>query len=105
MIYGRFGDEVTILRRGTLADVQTLDNRKPDQRDRDNVANDAYVVVQANDNGQEYLYHLAYLRADNGLTEIMEVLATLQPVTAEVDVDAARRSRSLMDPDYSRDHN
>jgi len=76
MIYGRWGDPVELLRIGTLADVRTLDNRKPDQRDRNNVDNGAYVVVRQ-DNGSEALYHLAYLRADDGLAEISRVLDTL----------------------------
>jgi len=65
--------EPTVLRYGTLADVKTLDNRKPDQIDKDAVDNGSYVVIRQDD-GQERLYHLAYLRADNGLAEIMAAL-------------------------------
>lgn len=77
MIYGRFGDELTLVRRGTLADVQNLDGRTPDDRDRQNIEHGVYVVARANDNGKEYLYHLAYLRADDGIAEIETALNAL----------------------------
>jgi hypothetical protein len=70
MIYGRFGDPLTIVRRAVLADVKALDGRKPDAKDRQAIANDAYVVVRYADNGKEALYHLALLKADNGAQEI-----------------------------------
>lgn len=76
MIYGRFGDPVTILRAGTLEDVKTLDKRKPDKQDQENVANRGYVVIRQDD-GKERLYHLAYLRADNGFAEIAEEMRKL----------------------------
>jgi hypothetical protein len=68
-IYGRFGDEVAIVRIGTLADVKSLDKRKPNKQDRDAVDNMSYVVVRQND-GTERLYHQAFMRATGGSVEI-----------------------------------
>ena len=75
MIYGRSGDPVTVLRLAALADVRRLDGRKPDKQDRDAIKSESYVVVK-DDSGQERLYHLAFLRADEGAAEIMKALAT-----------------------------
>ena len=72
-IYGRFGDEVTIVRRGELADVEALDHRKPDDQDRRLAEAGSYVVVRRSD-GEEILYHIAYLRADGGAAEILDTL-------------------------------
>ena len=70
MIYGRAGlPIVKILRRGRLSDVRRLDNRKPDNRDREAVRLGDYVVVTYGDD-KEYLYHRAFLRADRGAAEI-----------------------------------
>jgi hypothetical protein len=74
MIYGRFGDPVTIVRRGTLKDVEKLDGRKPDKQDREAIKSASYVVVLVLDDGRERLCHLAYLRADRGALEIGEAL-------------------------------
>jgi hypothetical protein len=78
MIYGRFGDAVTIVRMGTLDDVKTIDGRKPDKQDREAVEIGSYVVVRQ-DNGKERLYHLAFLRADGGSKEINEAIAACDP--------------------------
>jgi hypothetical protein len=72
VIYGRFGQEVTIVRYGRTADVRELDGRKPDKQDREAIENRSYVVVL--DGGRERLYHLAFLRADGGAGEIYEAL-------------------------------
>ena len=68
MIYGRFGGTVTILRTAVLADVQRLDERKPDKKDKEALKLGAYIVVRSDD--KERLYHQAYLRADGGSVEI-----------------------------------
>ena len=73
MIYGRFGDKVTIQRLARIEDVRALDERKPDKADRDAIASDSYVVV-SQDDGKLRLYHQAYLRADNGAVEIGAVI-------------------------------
>jgi hypothetical protein len=78
MIYGRFGDTLTLVRRAVLADVKALDGRSPDAKDLQNLAHGTYVVARAEDNGKEYLYHLAYLHADNGLAEIETALDALE---------------------------
>lgn len=75
MIYGRFGEVVTIKRVGSLEDVQKLEGRKPDKQDREFVASMSYVVVD--DDGKERLYHRAFLRADGGSSEIAEAIKML----------------------------
>jgi len=72
VIYGRCGQPITVLRRGTLADVKNLDGRKPDKQDREAVRNGSYVVVL--DDGKERLYHQCYMRADGGSREIADAL-------------------------------
>jgi hypothetical protein len=74
MIYGRFGDTVTVERYATIADVKRLDGRKPDKQDRQMIENNAYVIVTSVDDGKERLYAIAFLRADGGLSEIMQAL-------------------------------
>lgn len=76
MIYGRFGNPLTILRLGTIDDVQRLAGRKPDQRDRDAVASHSYLVCREED-GTESLYHQAYMRADGGSLEISKAMSEL----------------------------
>ena len=75
-IFGRFGQPVTIIRRGTLEDVKTLDKRKPDKQDEEAVALGSYVVVD--DAGAQRLYHQAFLRADRGSVEIGEAIAQVE---------------------------
>jgi hypothetical protein len=75
MIYGRFGNVVTILRKAVLSDVKTLDKRTPDKQDRDAIKQGSYVVVQDNNTKEPRLYHLAYLRADDGIREIDAAIA------------------------------
>lgn len=74
MIYGRFGDKVTIVRPAVLEDVERLECRKPDQQDRDALEMGCYVVVRSEDDGQERLYNQAFLRADGGSREIAEAI-------------------------------
>jgi hypothetical protein len=74
MIYGRFGNIVTIVRRGTLADVKTFDHRSADKYDRQHVKSKSYVIVKDAEDGRESLYHLAYLRADDGSKEIDQAI-------------------------------
>lgn len=80
-IYGRWGSTVTILRMGTLDDVKVLDRRKPDKQDKDAVKNGSYVVVRHED-GEEQLHHLAFMRADDGIKEIMDAVRALEAVKA-----------------------
>lgn len=80
MIYGRFGQPVKIVRMGTLEDVKKLDRRRPDQHDRKNVAAGGYVVcidLDTPDDGEK-LYHLAFLRADGALPEIMDAVRAVE---------------------------
>lgn len=75
-VYGRVGQRVVIQRLATLADVQKLDNRKPDKRDRERIKQHCLVVVtdtmlQAETGGDALrLYDIAFLRADDGAREI-----------------------------------
>lgn len=73
MIYGRFGNRVTIQRLAKLSDIKELDGRKPDKQDREALANDAYVVV-SDDYNKLRLYHVGFLRADGGSVEISAVV-------------------------------
>ncbi len=77
MIYGRWGQTVTIKRHATLADVRALEFRKPDKADKANLANGCYIIVE--DSGQERLYALAFLRADDGSVEITRAIEALGP--------------------------
>jgi hypothetical protein len=85
MIYGRFGQPVTIVRRGTLMDIRELDRRVPDKQDRAALKSRSYVVVI--DDGKEYLYHLCYLRADRGALEIGEELQ-------KIDANASKAAKA-----------
>ena len=75
-IYNRFGEEVTIVRMGTLKDVESLDGRKADSDDRIAVKNGSYVVVKTSD-GKLQLMHQAYMRATEGSVEISKALRAL----------------------------
>ena len=92
-IYGRTGDVVTVIRRGKLDDVQKLEGRKPDKKDREAVKNDGFVVVRHED-GKEALYHLAFLRADGGSLEISEALAKAE-IAATFDPKASDCRKDL----------
>lgn len=78
MIYGRFGHALTIERMATIDDVKPLTGRRPDKVDREAIANGSYVVVTYQDNGKRDLYHLGYLRADNGWAEIGPIIESLK---------------------------
>jgi len=77
-IYGRFHSEefpnvLTVERVATLDDVKKLEGRRPDATDRKAVQLGSYVVMKAQDGsraGKEELYHIAYLKADDGWKEI-----------------------------------
>lgn len=77
VIYGRWGSEVTIVRVGTESDVRDLDNRKPDAHDRQRIADGCYLVTKSADDGRERLHDVAYLRADDGIREIMDAVRAL----------------------------
>lgn len=75
-IYGRFGQEVSIKRIGTIDDVRALDGRAPDKDDYLAIEAGSYVVVD--DGGRERLYHQCYLRADGGAREIAYAISALE---------------------------
>lgn len=77
-IHGRFWaadypNLLTIERMAVLDDVKRLDGRKPDKVDREAIKLGSYVVCKALDGsraGREELYHIGYLKADDGWPEI-----------------------------------
>lgn len=77
MIYGRFGDPVTVLRLATLDDVKQLEQREPGKYDEEAIENESYVVVRQDD-GKERLYHQAFMRADEGSREITAAINAAQ---------------------------
>lgn len=77
MIYGRFGQALTILRVATEADVRQIEGRKLNKTDREALASGSYVVVAEEES--ERLYHQAFLRADGGSVEITRALEALIP--------------------------
>lgn len=70
-IYSRFGEVVDSVRYATLADVKRLD--KLDDEARVCLGNRSWVVVEGPE-VPESVSHLAYLRADDGLKEIIGAL-------------------------------
>ena len=69
MIYTLFGRPVGTVRFATLADVKRLD--KVDREARQAVRERAWVVIPR-ENGSELLTHIAKLRADGGISEILK---------------------------------
>lgn len=80
-IYGRFGVELIIKRRAVLADVKALDHRKADKQDREALALGSYWVVDFKEatgsDSHDRLYHLGFMRADDGLNEIERAIIAL----------------------------
>lgn len=103
-IYGRFGDTITIVRAAVIGDVKTYENRRPDSRDYERVEQGGYFIVRSEDDGKERLYDLAYMRADDGLTEIVRAIDALYPSVTTAHVEADDIGRKSGEPDYSRDH-
>jgi hypothetical protein len=79
-IESRFGEPVTVLRYATKADVLKL-NPPFDAEAKKSLANKSWVVIRFED-GREKISHLAYLRADDGLVEIMNAVRAIEGVTA-----------------------
>lgn len=73
VIYGRFGDPITIVGVAVIGDVKRLTGRRPDKVDREAIKHGSYVVVRR-DNGTEDLYHQAFMRADGGISEIADAI-------------------------------
>lgn len=103
MIYGRFGDPITIVRVATLEDVRKLEGRKPDKADLEAVRNGSYVVVRRTDDSAERLYHQAFMRADDGSREItaaIEALTSgeqdpLEGAAIDAELAAEREARAI----------
>ena len=77
MIYGRFGTELKDCRIATAKDVTRLEGRTPgefDDWDKTSLENGSYIVAKDADDDEENLHHLSYMRADGGLTEIMNAI-------------------------------
>jgi hypothetical protein len=84
MIYSRFGDPCTIARVATLADVTSLDKRKPDKHDKQRVADGCYLVTKSIASGTERLHDVCYLRADEGSLEITRAVRALGTPEEEI---------------------
>lgn len=85
MIYGRMGGEVEVLRYATEDDVRRLDPPL-DKEARTNLANRSWVVIKflnGKIDGVERITHLGYLRADGGISEILDALGR-QPATRDI---------------------
>lgn len=87
MIYGRTGLPVKIARAATIADVEKLDGRKPDKRDREAIRCGCYLVCTYPDHPEagERLYHIGFLKADRGAAEISEAIRALDEPAVDVD--------------------
>lgn len=83
MIYGRFGEELEVVRLAVLDDVRALDGRKADKQDREAIANGSYVVCRDVESGEERLFHLAFMRADDGFREITQAIERVTPPTSQ----------------------
>jgi hypothetical protein len=92
MIYGRLGRPVTIVRRATLADVQELEGREPDARDRSALSLSSYLLVL--ENGKEVLYHQCFLHADGGAREIAETIggSSVSKIRVQEAIETRRRA-------------
>ena len=77
-IYSRFGETVTVLRYATKADVLKLDPPF-DAVAKKSLANKSWVVIQY-ESGEQRVSHLAYLRADGALGEIMDAVEATEQV-------------------------
>jgi hypothetical protein len=84
-IYGRFHspefENVVVVKRvATLDDVKEFEGRRPDKTDKKAIELGSYVVVEEQDGCNAgtpramRLYHVAYLKADNGWSEISNVI-------------------------------
>lgn len=78
-IYARFGDTATVLRYASKQDVLEMDPPF-DAEAKKNLENKSWVVIRLEDGG-EMISHLAYLRADGGLKEIMDAVRATEGVT------------------------
>lgn len=74
MIYDRFGAPITLERYANADDVKRLEQRKKlDKHDQKALESRAYLVAALQD-GTEELVHIAYVRADDGLREIVRAI-------------------------------
>lgn len=86
-IYARFGEPVTVLRYATKADVLKMDPPF-DAEAKKALANKSWVVIQFED-GIERISHLAYIRADGGLREIMDAVRATEAPGADAENDGS----------------
>ena len=80
MIYTRWGEPCTLVRRGRLEDFKTFEKRRPDKADRANLETDSLFVVRISrevGDDKDSLTLLAFLRADRGFAEIVEAIEKL----------------------------
>jgi hypothetical protein len=76
-VYARFGETVKVLRYATKADVLKMDPPF-DAEAKKSLANKSWVVIELEEGGAELISHLAFLRADGGLKEIMDAVRAVE---------------------------
>jgi hypothetical protein len=76
VIHSRFGGVVTLVRFATIGDVKTFERRKADKEDKLRTEGGWRFIARYED-GTEFLADVAYLRADEGLREILDTAFAL----------------------------
>lgn len=77
-LYSRFGGQVTVVRKATVNDVKVFENRRPDKEDKSRTGGGMRAICRYVDTGKEFLADVAYLRADGGITEILDAFKSCQ---------------------------
>jgi hypothetical protein len=79
-IYDKWSYQLKILNIATAEDVERLEGRTPDEHDLNALRLEAYVVARNADalsSHTDRIYHIAYLRADGGIAEILDEIEKL----------------------------
>lgn len=79
MIYTMFGSEILSVRYATLEDVRVFEGREPDVQACQAIADQSWVVATRTDQ-TDLLTHIAKLRADGGLAEILRCIREREEV-------------------------
>lgn len=83
MIYTLFGVAVDSVRFASLNDVRRLEGgRKPDREARQAVRDRSWVIIRV-DGKKEFITHIAKLRADDGLSEILKACTAVEATAAQ----------------------
>lgn len=80
-IYSKFGGAVTLVRFAKIEDVKTYERRRADKQDKERTADGWRFIAKYEDepgeSPKQFLADVAYLRADDGLKEILDAAFTL----------------------------